>query len=1282
MEEENYIAEKMTNALVSFLDFLKKFKEIVKDDIISDEKERNNKVSISYTLRKFNIECYIIDKKYFDEFCSAINFFKVSEILKVINEESKNKCKEMLEKLLKEKRYNPDFKNLFFYADEENMKKILKRFNNYSFLNKEILIDCMGVPEENLKNKMILLSKNESNTSLLNVNENFIVTINVIRKNEGNEESKLEVKKEEENKKNIKNPKNIYYVEEITKKIFILLFKKDELLKGKIEKKVNDPYNFKTYYLINKQWLTNYKNEFLYDNIIRKINQETKDYSYKRIKTELNEIIKNKIGQIKLYGNSEIPDNLKDFSEIIPKLRLIKINDKNKEFEEEYETKTGEEDIDILYNIPYEFEIINEDIYELIKKEEFFENYSEENENKICYQILLGNEQIIIKNKLSQKFEEKDNYSNELLFFTQENDEYDLKYILSFEKKVNFYEEIKIIINDGLKKYLNYKKIKLIEKNSDENILDENENVLGKIININIDEDFLNKVNNKKENNISKIQYDENIINIDNEEENINNINDIEINNINISQNNSKNEINYYQDKDEIINEIQDNNIIEDENNIINEVPKEDKDSIKNILKRLIKINDILENITKNIIINTKKDQDDLKMDDLTPKEIESKLQGSSIYKIILMTEDDYENYKKKLNFDKIKKIINNFNKRKEKQDKKNYLLKKKKELINFFEYFDSNNKLKIPDDIKLINDYSVCEENIKNKKKFFLLSSTDIKIEKDDLIFYFKYKSNPYIYFKEGKKIFKVKYKNEEDNLYNLEIYKEPNSKIEYLKILEECMEENKTENLETSKAINIYYLINNKWIGSIQDNSGGYKKNETFMPKYDNNGFSKYPINFNIVLKDKKTESIIENILEINEEDIAINKGFVITEERKSVKKKYVYIGIIDDSSIYFYLLENKEYIPCFLIMYNNKANIEKEINEKILSIGIWPYINFMVLNNNNNKQSKLYNIDFIEIGSLQVLNKNFNGILKDRKFPYIENINVNYKNIKALLICLSNINEIKNYIPLKLNLIKKDSFLFYFFQILRMMWSHKTKFVEKIKVEQENIFLNFLIEIRQLSGINEEINIFNNLKILVETIILNLQKDYCKIKYNEEFIYQNNIYKNNKGLNQKNNEKIFMQDIFFFDIGLIQECKNCKRKIEDNYTTYYLEFDVKENMEDMLSIFKNLDLKLKCECGKDISITRRFISLPKYLIIIINNNINKKIKNFGNINIKEFCKNIRKAKYELYGFVDKNSKTICKSPTDSKFYEYGTEIIEEGDKFNEENNNPNLLIYKIIK
>ena len=228
MEEENIIAEKMTNALVSFLEFLKKFKEIVKDVIISDEKERNNKVSISYTLRKFNIECYIIDKKYFDEFCSAINFFKVSEILKVINEENKNKCKEMLEKLLKEKRYNPDFKNLFFYADEENMKKILKRFNNYSFLNKEILIDCMGVPEENLKNKMILLSKNENNTSLLNVNENFIVTINVIRKNEGNEESKLEVKKEEENKKNIKRPKNIYYVEEITKKIFILLFKKDE----------------------------------------------------------------------------------------------------------------------------------------------------------------------------------------------------------------------------------------------------------------------------------------------------------------------------------------------------------------------------------------------------------------------------------------------------------------------------------------------------------------------------------------------------------------------------------------------------------------------------------------------------------------------------------------------------------------------------------------------------------------------------------------------------------------------------------------------------------------------------------------------------------------------------------------------------------------------------------------------------------------------------------------------------------------------------------------------
>ena len=90
-EEENRIdiqAEIMTNGLISFLTFLKDFKQTIKDEIIE---KNNNRFDISYDFRKFNLECYIIDKKYFDEFCTAINYKEIAKVLSVINEENKKK---------------------------------------------------------------------------------------------------------------------------------------------------------------------------------------------------------------------------------------------------------------------------------------------------------------------------------------------------------------------------------------------------------------------------------------------------------------------------------------------------------------------------------------------------------------------------------------------------------------------------------------------------------------------------------------------------------------------------------------------------------------------------------------------------------------------------------------------------------------------------------------------------------------------------------------------------------------------------------------------------------------------------------------------------------------------------------------------------------------------------------------------------------------------------------------------------------------------------------------
>ena len=74
MEDENLLSEKMTNALIAFQEFLKKFKQVIKDETISNDKENNPRINITYAFREFNLECYIIDKIYFSEFCTAINY--------------------------------------------------------------------------------------------------------------------------------------------------------------------------------------------------------------------------------------------------------------------------------------------------------------------------------------------------------------------------------------------------------------------------------------------------------------------------------------------------------------------------------------------------------------------------------------------------------------------------------------------------------------------------------------------------------------------------------------------------------------------------------------------------------------------------------------------------------------------------------------------------------------------------------------------------------------------------------------------------------------------------------------------------------------------------------------------------------------------------------------------------------------------------------------------------------------------------------------------------------
>jgi len=290
-------------------------------------------------------------------------------------------------------------------------------------------------------------------------------------------------------------------------------------IKKKIKSQIKDIYKFKKYYLINSNWLNEYKEFFSYDVIKKKLDKKYKDYSYNRIKTELNNISKKDIGQIKLYGDSTISNNLRDTFYL--QVDNNKVKTKNYESSDS-QSLTSQPEIKFI-DIPEEFELINEDIFELLMKEEFIYNMNEDVKNKISYDVLLGNNQIIIKNKLNEKnIQIYKNLNNYLFYVNNEdndnnnnNEEYILKYILNYDKNDIFFIDLKSIIKKGINRYINQYNLDIDEESikSVQKIQDKKKKELGEFINVRINEEdiennFKYKIiienNDKNNNNIKK----------------------------------------------------------------------------------------------------------------------------------------------------------------------------------------------------------------------------------------------------------------------------------------------------------------------------------------------------------------------------------------------------------------------------------------------------------------------------------------------------------------------------------------------------------------------------------------------------------------------------------------------------------------------------------------------------------------------------------------------------------------------------------------------------------
>jgi len=214
-----------------------------------------------------------------------------------------------------------------------------------------------------------------------------------------------------------------------------------------------------------------------------------------------------------------------------------------------------------------------------------------------------------------------------------------------------------------------------------------------------------------------------------------------------------------YEGKDILfINNIMKEDNIKDENNIISKQININNNknyvdySIDELKKRKIKIQELFNDLCKNIIGS--KEMEDLQINAIYSKEILIKINNPGLRKILLMDEESSKKFMAIINYKKLNEFVNSDDK------KKDYLIEKNREEFNKI-YNILSGKIELLNEIKLINEYKNCKKIMDMNKKFQLFGKNKIKNfnkEKKDFIYYFTFKNNSYFFFSKEMKIAKLR--------------------------------------------------------------------------------------------------------------------------------------------------------------------------------------------------------------------------------------------------------------------------------------------------------------------------------------------------------------------------------------------------------------------------------------------------------------------------------------------------------------------------------------------
>ena len=343
-------------------------------------------------------------------------------------------------------------------------------------------------------------------------------------------------------------------------KMSLLYIQTKELKNFYISKMEKEP---KSYYLIDKEWLDNYKSRNNYENYIDILKgfNDWKDYS--DFKNKISNKFKLEKNRLTTFKVEDQIDNYFNFS-----LQKGKINNSH-------------------LNYPQNCELI---------KKEFVEDVSDGSSGFILYDIYIGNNLILINDCETQNVaflctlvENEENKKNFLI---------QINYLLAFESEKYMKEEFDQIIDE---KYLNdyFSKRKIdISKKGEQNLINKNGKKIGKIFIINSKNENINHQNNN--NNNINVNNNNNINNAQlplqlNENQNKDSVNN-QI--ININNNNSNNNSKDIDNQNDNINNKKENAISQ---TCINQKKYDLNDSLEFLQSKIPNINDdILKNSNQN----------------------------------------------------------------------------------------------------------------------------------------------------------------------------------------------------------------------------------------------------------------------------------------------------------------------------------------------------------------------------------------------------------------------------------------------------------------------------------------------------------------------------------------------------------------------------------------------------------------------------------------------------------------------------------------------------------